>query len=92
MSTPTAPVVPPRTTSVSGIALVVLLVAVLGSAPSLLAVPVWMLHQPWITVPALLIVAVSRWRPAHTKRALFAGAALAHQQVTQRRQAKTSTA
>lgn len=89
MSTPvSAPAAPVRKLSVSSVALWVLLVAVLGSAPSLLAVPVWMLHQPWITVPALLIVAVARFNP----KALLAAVLLGRQYVVQQRQAKTATA
>lgn len=85
---PTAPTPPPRKLSASSVALWVLLVAVLGSAPSLLAVPVWMLHQPWITVPALLIVVISRFNP----KALLTAALLGRQYVVQQRQSKTATA
>lgn len=89
MSTPVStPAAPVRKLSLSSIALWVLLVAVLGSAPSLLAVPVWMLHQPWITVPALLIVVIARFNP----KALLTVALLGRQYVVQQRQSKTATA
>lgn len=86
MSTPVS-TSPPREVNLSSIALWVLVVAALGSAPALLSVPVWMLHQPWITIPALLIVAVARWRP----KALLAVGLLARQHFVQRN-AKTKTA
>ena len=79
MSTPvSAP--PSRPISVSTIALWVLVVAALGSAPGLLSAVMWMLHQPWITIPALLIVAVARWRP----KALLTAALLGRQYAVQR--------
>lgn len=94
MSTTTVPTAPAssRRRSPSELTLWVLGVAVLATAPGLLAVAVWALHQPWITVPALVLAAVWHWRPGHTKRALLVGAAIAYQQVTQRRQPKTDTA
>lgn len=92
MSTPTETTPPPREVSWSTIAFWSLLVVALASAPSLLTAVAWALHQPWLTLPLLLIVAVARWKPAHTKRALLVGAALAHQTWTQRRQPKTATA
>jgi hypothetical protein len=76
--------------SPSHVVLLVLAVAVLVTTPGLLSAFGWALSQPWITIPALLLVAAWTWKPKHTKRALLVGAALAHQQVSQRRQTKTA--
>ena len=73
--------------SASTVALVVLAVAVLGSAPWVVTAVAWLLHQAWITLPALLIVAVTKWRP----KFLLAAVLLGRQAVVQR-QAKTETA
>jgi hypothetical protein len=76
----------------SSIAFWSLVVIALASAPSLLTGVAWALHQPWITLPLLLIVALAKWKPKHASRALLVGAALVHQQWTRRRQSKTATA
>jgi hypothetical protein len=84
-------VTPPPTArrlSASEVALRVLGVAVLASAPWLVTAVAWSLTRWWIALPALIVVAVARWRP----RALLAGVLLAHQQVQRRRGAKTETA
>jgi hypothetical protein len=74
------------------IALSVLAVVVLATTPGLPAFIGWALHQPWITIPALLLAAAWTWRPKATKRVLLTGVLLAHQAWTRRRQAKTATA
>jgi hypothetical protein len=78
--------------SPSRVVLLVLAAAVLVTTPGLLSAFGWALSQPWINIPALLLAAAWTWKPAHTKRALLIGAALAHQHVSQRRQTKTATA
>lgn len=81
MSTPTETTPPPQSVSASTVALIVLVVAALASAPWIVTGAGWLLHQSWFTIPALLLVAVARWRP----KSLLAAVLLARQYFVQRK-------